>query len=1017
MPVDPTRAQAVFQEAARLHEPAERAAVLDRECQTDLELRRSVEILLRDHDCPSSLLEPGFDPPTDLSNSTCATTFGGVSTGSDVDFTLDQTPIPGHATIQTSNRSTARPSMEGPGAHIGPYKLLQTIGAGGMGAVYLAEQEVPVRRKVALKIIKPGMDSEQVIARFEAERQALAMMDHPNIARVFDAGTTDTGRPYFVMELVQGAPLTAYCDDARLTPRERLELFVPVCQAIQHAHQKGVIHRDIKPSNVLVTLYDGKPAPKVIDFGIAKATDQRLTERTVFTQFGSIVGTLEYMSPEQAEQSTLGVDTRSDIYSLGVLLYELLTGSTPLERDRLRETGYAVILKRIQEEEPPRPSTRLGASNTAISAIAAQRRTEPAKLAQVVRGELDWIVMKALEKDRGRRYETAGGLARDIQRHLDGEAVEACPPSTVYRLRKFARKYRAALLIASAFAGLVVLGAALSTWQAIVATHARDRAEAAEAQALAAEAQAKSEGEKAKRSAAEARAVLGFFEDHVLAAARPQGQEGGLGKDVTLRAAVNAAEPRIAGAFHDQPTVEAYVRNSLGITYRYLGDPGPAVRQLEQALELRAATLGPEHPETLATQNNLAMAYQAIGQLNRAIPLFERTLAAERARLGSDHPDTLVTQNNLALALRDEGQWDRAIALFERTLAVETARLGADHPDTLTTRNNLALTYRDDGQWERAIALFEQTLATRTSALGADHPDTLLTQQNLAMAYREAGRWERAITLFEQALAGQTARLGADHPYTLLTQNNLAPAYQAVGEVDRAIALLERTVAARAAKLGADHPSTLTTQNNLALAVQAAGRLDEAIALFERTLAARTAKHGADHPRTLATRYDLACAYAARGDSARAEPMLRDVLVARQKSLGARHPDVAQTLLALGADLLVERKWGEAEPLLRESLSIWDAKRPDDWTRFETQSLLGDSLVGRRKYAEAEPLLLSGYEGLDARKAKLAAQWKSRLPEAGARIVGLYEAWGKPEQAREWRAKLAASSKEVGRRP
>jgi tetratricopeptide (TPR) repeat protein len=909
--------------------------------------------------------------------------------------------------------------MEGPGTRIGPYRLRQKLGEGGMGAVYMAEQERPVRRQVALKIIKPGMDSEQVIARFEAERQALAMMDHPNIARVLDAGMADSGRPYFVMELVQGVPITAYCDEARLNPRERLELFIPVCQAIQHAHQKGVIHRDIKPTNVLVALYDGKTVPKVIDFGIAKAIDQPLTERTMCTKYGTIVGTLEYMSPEQAESSALGVDTRSDIYSLGVVLYELLTGGTPLGRARLREADYPEILRRIREEEPPKPSTRLGASKTTLSSISALRGTEPARLPRLVRGEIDWIVMKALEKDRVRRYETAGGLARDIRRHLDGEAVEACPPSVAYRLRKFARRYRAALAVASAFAALLVLGAALSTWQAIAATRARDRADrearralAAEGQAkgerdraVAAEAQARVEGEKARRSAAEARATLGFFEDHVLAAARPEGQGGGLGKDVTLRAAVYATEPRIARAFRDQPTVEAHVRDALGMTYRYLGDPALTVRQHERALELRMAALGPDHPDTLATRNNLAQAYQDNGRLDLAIPLYERTLAARVAALGPDHPDTLVTRNNLALAYRDAGLWDRAIPLFERTLADETARLGPDHPDTLTTRNNLALTYRDDGQWDRAIALFEGTLAARTSRLGPDHPDTLLTQQNLAMAYREAGLWDRAIPLFERALDVQTARLGAVHPFTLLTRNNLAPAYQAVGQVDRAVALLEQTAAARAAKLGADHPSTLTTQNNLALAYQAAGRLDRAIALFERTLAARTAKQGPDHPRTLTTRYDLAGAFAARGDTARAEAMLRDVLVARRKTLGTGHPEVAQTLSALGADLLRQRKWSEAEPLLREALAIQDTKRPDDWSRFETRSLLGESLLGRRKYAEAEPLLLSGYEGMKARESRIPAPSQIRLTEANERVMRLYEAWGKPERATAWRAR------------
>jgi WD40 repeat protein len=348
-----------------------------------------------------------------------------------------------------------------------------------MGAVFMAEQTHPVQRKVALKVIKAGMDSRQVIARFEAERQALAMMDHVNIARVFDGGTTENGRPYFVMELVHGVPITRYCDDNHLTPRERLELFLPVCQAIQHAHQKGIIHRDVKPSNVMITLYDGRPVPKVIDFGVAKATEQKLTERTLFTHYGTLVGTLEYMSPEQAETSALGVDTRSDIYSLGVLLYELLTGSTPLTRKRLKEATYAEILRMIQEEEPPRPSTRLSDSGEALASISANRHTEPAKLTKLVRGELDWIVMKALEKDRNRRYETANAFAADLRRYLADEPVLACPPSAWYRFRKFTRRNRAAFVTATAAALVVVAGVAgLATSNFLVAREQRETAKA-----------------------------------------------------------------------------------------------------------------------------------------------------------------------------------------------------------------------------------------------------------------------------------------------------------------------------------------------------------------------------------------------------------------------------------------------------------------------------------------------------------------------------------------------------------
>jgi WD40 repeat protein/serine/threonine protein kinase len=442
MNVDFEKLRAVFDAAVERHTPEQWSAYLDQACAGDEELRRQAALLLKAH-------AQGRGP-------------------------LDREVFDG-------DRRTSYPAMtEGPGTRIGPYKLLELIGEGGMGTVWMAEQQEPVRRLVALKIIKAGMDSAQVVARFEAERQALALMDHPHIAKVFDGGTTAGGRPYFVMELVKGVPITRYADEHRLTPRQRLELFVPVCEAIQHAHQKGVIHRDVKPSNVLVAPYDGRPVVKVIDFGVAKATGQKLTERTLFTFLGAVVGTLEYMSPEQAELNNQDIDTRSDIYSLGVLLYELLTGTTPLSKARLKEAAFTEMLRVIREEEPPRPSTRLSESTEALPAISAQRQTEPAKLAKLLRGELDWIVMKALEKDRARRYETANGLARDLERYLADEPVEACPSSAGYRLKKFARRYRKALTVGAAFAVLLVLGVVVSTWQAVRATRAEGEATAAQ---------------------------------------------------------------------------------------------------------------------------------------------------------------------------------------------------------------------------------------------------------------------------------------------------------------------------------------------------------------------------------------------------------------------------------------------------------------------------------------------------------------------------------------------------------
>ena len=358
------------------------------------------------------------------------------------------------------------------GSQIGPYKVLQEIGEGGMGTVYMAEQSRPVQRRVALKVIKAGMDSKEVVARFEAERQALAMMEHENIAKIFDAGTTEDGRPYFAMELVRGVPLTQFCDEKKLAIPDRLKLFVSICQAIQHAHQKGIIHRDIKPSNVMVSNHDGRAVPKIIDFGVAKAIQQKLTDKTLFTQFGRIVGTFQYMSPEQAGTSQLDIDTRSDIYSLGVLLYELLTGTTPIERKRVREAGWERMLQIIREEEPPKPSTKLSDSGENIGTISEKRGTTPHSLSSFVRGDLDWIVMKALEKDRTRRYETANGLSRDIQRHLSNDPVEARPPTVSYRLRKFISKNRNAVLTVASFTLLLLLGTILSTWLAFKAKNA-----------------------------------------------------------------------------------------------------------------------------------------------------------------------------------------------------------------------------------------------------------------------------------------------------------------------------------------------------------------------------------------------------------------------------------------------------------------------------------------------------------------------------------------------------------------
>ena len=656
-----------------------------------------------------------------------------------------------------------RPLTESIGTVIGPYKLLQQLGEGGMGTVYMAEQTQPVQRKVALKIIKPGMDTRQVIARFEAERQALALMDHPNIAKVLDAGTTDTGRPYFVMELVKGVPITKYCDEHRLTPRQRLELFVPACEAVQHAHQKGIIHRDLKPSNVLVALYDGRPVPKVIDFGIAKATGQKLTDRTLFTEIGQVVGTLEYMSPEQAELNQLDIDTRSDIYSLGVLLYELLTGSTPLERKRLKEAAMLEVLRLIREEEPPKPSTRLSTTDE-MPSVAANRGLEPKKLSGLVRGELDWIVMKALDKDRNRRYETANGFARDIQRYLDDEPVQACPPSTRYRLRKFARRNKTALAVAGLILFFITLLGSGAGWvvRDRAARHAKaandldlalDRAELFQEQGKSAEALAALEraellaGEAPHDSARDVR--LAALKEGLSSAARDQEFIARF-EEIRLRAqsCVDVKESRFAeeSAF---PELREALRQ-YGIP---IGELAPA----------QAATLVQGRPELV--RRSLIAAFDEC-LLMRALrggdPQTREWLLAAQAAADNDSWRVRVRKaifdtdgNTLAQLAREvdvRKQPPNFLLIVGRTLPAEMKstrlelfrRIQSAYPADLWANHQLALVLMEGSQFAEAIRYFTAALALRP-----DNPGILL---NRGSALKMAGELDAAIADLRQSL-------------------------------------------------------------------------------------------------------------------------------------------------------------------------------------------------------------------------------------------------------------------------
>ena len=735
------RVEELFQRAADLPREA-RAAFLERECP-EPELRAHVLRLLRRHEESASLAAPLTDPE---------------SRGS-----------------------------EGPGTRIGRYKLLQHIGDGGFGSVYMAEQTEPVVRKVALKIIKLGMDTKEVVARFEAERQALALMEHPNIAKVLDGGATETGRPYFVMELVRGISITEYCDQNNLTTLERLELFVEVCQAVQHAHQKGVIHRDLKPSNVLVTLHDGKPVPKVIDFGIAKAMHGRLTEKTLFTEFRQFIGTPAYMSPEQAEMSGLDIDTRTDIYSLGVLLYELLTGSTPFDTKALLEAGYGELQRMIREQEPPRPSVRISTQGSAE--IARHRRVDVQALSRLLRGDLDWIVMRALEKDRARRYASASELAEDVRRHLRDEPVEAGPPGAAYRFRKFLVRNRAAVAWAATIAVALLAGIAGTTWGLLAAARERDAAvrnrflaEARLLEAQSAKGEAALQTNRAWEALEQAHDVTTFLSE-TLSLSNPM-VSGSAG--LSVRELLDRAAEQV-GRLGDQPYAEASVRGTIGRAYRSLSEFRLAEPHLRRASELMRELPDYDEVDRYQTLWALTITLYSVGANDAA------EIATEARRVGHD----AIRRDHSALA----DVLDRFIAAIEHKDLDEAEELFVDarvrteaeleHGDPLWLVWVGSLQHAGYSLWysplePHAEIFWHEALSVQTRELGATNPETAESLAMLVGILNRSGRAAEAEERVRESVRIQRSVFGVDHVQTAFAEAMLAENLVAQGRFEEA---------------------------------------------------------------------------------------------------------------------------------------------------------------------------------------------------------------------------------------